>query len=211
MFPLPALPFIPKLHSFFEPEQSKTFMLVFGIALLVQWFLPWSGPMMSWDAFGMTLWPLLAGAAFTALSFVPGLADKLKPNLLFIITAGVGVLGVLWSFAGAAGHLFWASGLGLIGLASAITGLFLWARNGYKQLYWTLLLSGLIGLGLGLLIPIGGSIPLVAIFTQVGGGVLGVLSGILGIILCLAFIGLIALVVMNVFLKKQDANAPRGV
>ncbi len=206
MFPLPELPFVPKLHSFFEPEQSKTFMLVFGVALLVQWFLPWSGPMMSWDAFGMTLWPLLAGLGFTVLSFVPGLKDQLKPNLLFIITAGAGTLGVLWSFAAGGSHLFWASGLGLIGLASAITGLFLWARNGFSQLYWTLLLSGLIGLGLGLVVPLGGGIPLVAIFTQIGGGLLGVLSGIVGLVLCLAFIALIVLVVMNVFLKKENAD-----
>ena len=25
MFPLPALPLVPKLHRFFEPEQAKTF------------------------------------------------------------------------------------------------------------------------------------------------------------------------------------------
>ncbi len=206
MFPLPEIPLVPKLHSFFEPEQSKTFMLVFGIALLVQWFLPWTGPVMSWNLFGVTLWPLLAGLGFTVLSFVPGLADQLKPNLLFLITAGVGAIGVFWSFAAAGGPVFWGYGMGLIGLATLISGLFLWARNGYQQLYWTLVLSGLIGLVLGLLIPLGGGLPLVAIFTQIGGGALGVISGIVGMLLSLGFIFLIVLVVMNVFLKKEAAD-----
>jgi hypothetical protein len=207
MVPLPSLPFLPKLHRFFEPEQAKTFMLVFGIALLGQWILPWSGFIsMSWDVMGMTLWPLVAGAGFVTLSFVPDLRDKLKPNFMFLVAAGSGVVGLLWSFAGGGGHLFWASGLGLIGLASALTGLFLWARNGYQQLYWTLLLGGLAGLGLGLLVPLGGGIPLVAIFSQIGGNALTIIGGIVGMLLCLAFIALIALVVMNVFLKKEAAD-----
>jgi hypothetical protein len=207
MFPLPAIPLVPKMHGFFEVEQAKTFMLIFGIALLAQFFLPWTGP--GWFNFSAgTIWPLIVGAGFVTLSFVPGLADKLKPNLLFLIVAGSGALGVLWSFAaGGTGQFFWLGGFGLIGLATAISGLFLWARNGYQQLYWTLLLSGLIGLVLGLLIPFGGGVPLVLIFTQIGiGGALGVIAGIIGLVLCLGFIFLLVLLVMNVFLKKEAAE-----
>ena len=206
MFPLPAIPMLPKLHSFFEVEQTKTFMKFFGIALLVQWFLPWSGPGMSWNNFGATMWPLLVGLGFVVLTFVPGLADNLKPGILFLIAAGAGAVGVFWSFSGAGGPIFWGGGFGLVGLASITTGLFLWSRNGYQQLYWTLVLSGLIGMALALLIPFGGTLPLVAIFTQVGGGIWGILGGIIGIVVSLAFIGLIVLMVMNVFLKKEDAD-----
>lgn len=206
MVPLPAIPMLPKLHSFFEVEQAKTFMKFFGIALLVQWFLPWTGPVMSWNMFGATLWPLLVGIGFVVLTFVPGLSDQLKPNLLFLIAAGCGAVGVFWSFAGAGGPVFWGGGFGLVGLAVTITGLFLWARNGYQQLYWTLVLSGLIGLVLSLVIPFGGTLPLIAIFTQIGGGIWGILAGVVGIVTALAMIGLIVLLVMNVFLKKDEAD-----
>lgn len=206
MFPLPAIPMLPKLHSFFEVEQTKTFMKFFGIALLVQWFLPWGGSVMSWNMFGTTLWPLLVGLGFVVLTFVPGLADNLKPSLLFLIVAGAGSVGVLWSFSSAGSPIFWVGGFGLVGLASIITGLFLWSRNGYQQLYWTLVLSGLIGVALSLLIPFGGTLPIIGIFTQIGGGIWGILGGIVGIVVSLAFIGLIVLMVMNVFLKKEEAD-----
>lgn len=207
MFPLPALPLVPKLHSFFEPEQAKTFALVFGIALLGQFLLPGTGP--GWFTFNAgAIWPLLVGVGFVVLSFVPGLADKLKPNLFFLIVAGAGTVGVLWSFAGFAGTpFFWMGGFGLIGLATACTALFLWSRNGYQQLYWTLLVSGIAGLLLSLLIPFGFGFPLVAIFTQIGGGIFGILGGIVGLVLCLGFIFLLVLLVMNVLLKKEDADA----
>ena len=97
MFPLPALPLVPKLHRFFEPEQTKTFALIFGIALLVQSFLPWSGP--GWFNFGGSgIWPMIAGVGLVVLTFVPGLADKLPGNTFFVIAAGVGVLGLGFSF-----------------------------------------------------------------------------------------------------------------
>jgi len=206
MIPLPAIPLLPKLHSYFEVEQTKTFMKFFGIALLVQWFLPWGSGMWSWNIFGATLWPLLVGIGFTVLTFVPGVADNLKPNLLFLIAAGCGAVGVFWSFAGAGGAMFWTGGFGLVGLGTAVTGLILWSRNGYQQLYWTLVLSGLIGLVLALVIPFGGTLPLISIFTQIGGNIWGILGGIMGIIVALAFIGLIVLMVMNVFLKKEEAD-----
>lgn len=206
MFPLPALPLVPKLHSFFEPEQAKTFALVFGIALLGQFLLPGSGP--GWFNFSAgTIWPLLVGVGFVVLSFVPGLADKLKPGLFFLIVAGAGTLGVLWSFAGFAGTpYFWFGGFGLMGLALVCSALFLWARNGFQQLYWTLLAAGIGAMALSLLIPFGFGFPLVAIFTQIGGGVLGIISGIVGCVLCLGFIFLIVLLVMNVLLKKEEAD-----
>ena len=210
MFPLPALPLVPKLHRFFEPEQAKTFMLIFGIALLGQFLLPSTGP--GWFAFSAgAIWPLIVGVGFVVLSFVPGLADKLKPNLLFLIVAGSGVLGVLWSWtsAGATGAMWWGGGLGLMGLTTMLAGLFLWARNGFQQLYWILVVSGLGGLALGLLLPIGGyGLPLIAIFTQIGagGGIFGILAGIVSCILCLGFLFLIVLLVMNVVLKKGEAD-----
>ncbi len=210
MFPLPALPLVPKLHRFFEPEQTKTFALVFGIALLGQFLLPGSGP--GWFSFSAaTMWPLIAGVGFVVLSFVPGLADKLPGNTFFVIAAGVGVLGLGFSFAGLAGSpYFWFAGFGALGLAATCAGLFLWARNGYDKFYWILTVSGLGGMALSLLIPFGGGIPLVMIFTQVGGmgmGFFGVLGGIVGCVLCLGFIFLLVLLVMNVVLKKEEADA----
>ncbi len=211
MFPLPAIPMLPKLHSFFEVEQTKTFMKFFGIALLVQWFLPWGGSAMSWNNFGATMWPLLVGVGFVVLTFVPGLADNLKPNLLFLIAAGSGVIGVLWSFSmagGLAGALsggFWSLGFGSIALATTVTGLFMWARNGYQQAFYMMILGGLVGFALSLLIPFGGTLPLIGIF-KFFPGIWGVLGGIVNIILSLAFIGLLVLLVMNVFLKKEDAD-----
>lgn len=209
MFPLPALPLVPKLYRFFEPEQTKTFALIFGIALLGQFLLPGSGP--GWFAFSAgTMWPLIAGVGFVVLSFVPGLADKLPGNTFFVIAAGVGVLGLGFSFAGLAGSpYFWFAGFGALGLASACAGLFLWARNGYDNLYWILLVSGLGGMALSLLIPFAGGLPLVMIFTQIGGmgiGFFGVLGGIVGCVLCLGFIFLLVLLVMNVVLKKDQAD-----
>src|SRR5262249_46311823 len=146
---------------------------------------------------------------FVTLSFVPGLADKLKPGLLFMIVAGVGELGVLWSWAGGgSGAMFWGGGLGLMGLACAVSGLFLWARNGFQQLYWILVVAGLGGLALSLLIPLGGGLPLIMIFTQIGagGGIFGILSGIVSCVLCLGFLFLLVLLVMNVVLKKDQAD-----
>jgi hypothetical protein len=204
MVPLPALPLLPKLHSYFEVEQTKTFMKFFGIALLVQWFLPWAGGAWSWNNFAATLWPLLVGLGFTVLTFVPGLADNLKGNLLFLIAAGAGAVGVLWSFA-AAGGLFWGAGFGAIALVTTVTALMLWARNGYSQTYYMMLLSGLIGFVLALLVPLGGGLPLIRIFSF-GSGLWGVLGSIATIIVSLAFIGLIVLLVMNVFLKKEEAD-----
>jgi len=206
MFPLPALPFVPKLHGFFEPEQARTYALVFGIALLAQWFIPWSGPIWSWDLFGSTLWPLLTGLGFVVLSFVPGLADQIKPNLFFLIVAGAGTVGALWSFATAGGPFFWGWGFGTLGLATLCASLFLWARNGYQSLYWTLLLSGLIALVLGLLIPLGGGLPLIRIFTSIGDGFPHIVARIFGTLFALAFLALIVLLVINVFLKKENAD-----
>lgn len=207
MFPLPSLPLVPKLHRFLEPEQAKSLALVFGIALLVQAFLPWG--LGTWINIGAgTIWPLIVGAGFVALSFVPGLADQLKPNLFFLIVAGSGALGVLWSFAagGLPLGLFYTVGFGLIGVATVVAGLFLWARNGYQQLYWTLVLSGLAGLFFSLVIPMGGGFPLANIFTQIGGGGMMVVGGIIGCVLSLGYIGLIVLIVLNVFLKKEAAD-----
>lgn len=206
MFPLPAIPLLPKLHRFFEPEQARTFMLVFGIALLAQWFIPWSGPIWSWDMFGSTLWPLLTGIGFVVLSFVPGLAANLNSNLLFLIVAGAGAIGTFWSFATAGGPFFWGWGFGTIGVAVTCTGLFLWARNGYQQLYWTLLLSGLIAIVLGLLIPMGGGLPLIRIFTSIGDPAPHIVARIFGTLFALGYIFLIVLLVMNVFLKKEQAD-----
>ncbi len=206
MFPLPELPLVPKLQRFFEPEQARTFMMVFGIALLAQWFIPWSGPAWSWDMFGATLWPLIAGIGFVVLTFVPGLAQNLPPNLLFVIVAGVGAVGTFWSFATAGGPFFWGWGFGTIGVATTCAGCFLWARNGYQQLYWTLVLSGLIALVLGLLIPMGGGLPLVRIFTSIGDPFPHIVARIFGTIFALGYIFLIVLVVMNVFLKKEEAD-----
>lgn len=211
MVPLPALPLLPKLHTYFEVEQTKTFMKFFGIALLVQWFLPWGNGLMSWNQFGATMWPLLVGLGFTVLTFVPGLADNLKGNLLFLIAAGAGVVGVLWSFAGAGGLAgavagsFWGLGFGSIALVTTVAGLALWARNGYSQANYMMVLSGLIGFVLALLIPIGGSLPIIGIFKFLP-GIWGVLGGIGNIIVSLAFIGLLVLLVMNVFLKKEEAD-----
>jgi len=213
---LPALPLLPKLHTFFEVEQTKTFMKFFGIALLVQWFLPWGSlgsikTLFSWNMFGATMWPLLVGLGFTVLTFVPGLADNLKPNLLFLIAAGAGAVGVFWSFAGAGGiggvvaGSFWGLGFGSIALVTTVAGLTLWARNGYSQANYMMVLSGLIGFVLALLIPIGGSLPIIGIFNFLP-GIWGVLGGIANIIVSLAFIGLLVLLVMNVFLKKEDAD-----
>lgn len=211
MFPLPALPLVPKLHRFFEPEQTKTFALVFGIALLGQFLLPWPGP--GWFLFGgPTIWPLLAGVAFLVFTFVPGLADKLPGNTFFVIAAGIGFIGLGFSFAGVfpIPFIFWFTGFGVLGIAALCTGLFLWARNGYDNLYWVLVVSGLGGLLLSLLIPMGiHGFPLVAIFSQIGGmglGFFGVLGGILSCVLSLAFIGALVLLVMNVVLKKGDAD-----
>lgn len=212
MFPLPALPLVPKLHSFFEIEQAKTFMKIFGIALVAQFFLPHSGPGWFSFSFGM-LWPLIVGVGFLVLAFVPGLADQLHPKLLYLIAAGSATLGILFSFAGGAGsQFFWIGGFGALGLVSTCSGLFLWARNGYQQLYWTLVLSGLISLTLALLVPFAGGLPLIMIFAQITtgfGGFLGVmllLAGIIGCVLCLGFIFLLVLLVMNVLLKKEEAD-----
>lgn len=211
MVPLPALPLLPKLHSYFEVEQTKTFMKFFGIALLAQWLLPLGGGAWSWNWFGGTMWPLLVGIGFVVLTFVPGLADNLKPNLLFLIAAGAGAVGVFWSFASAGGLIslvsggFWSTGFGAIALVTAVSALFLWARNGYSQAYYMMLLSGLVGFVLALLIPVGGTLPLIGIFKFLP-GVWGVLGGIANIVLSLAFIGLIVLLVMNVFLKKENAD-----
>jgi len=224
MIPLPALP-LPKIQGGLDVHNAKTFCRVFGLALVVQWFLPWGGGVFSWSMFGATLWPLLAGAALTALSFINSPALKLGHYVY--AAAAAGVVGILYSFA-SAGALSGLGGagaanpavlkslygfilanawpfnaMGLIGIAAACIGSFYWLRNGYSQFVFIMMIVSLSGFVLGLLIPYGGELPIIMIFKALGGPIV---AGIFFMVLSLVYLALIVNWVLQVFLKKENAD-----
>lgn len=207
MVTLPAIPYLPRLHAFHEPGQSTTYLRVFGLVLLIQWFIPYvvSGPytMWSWDAFGKTVWSLLAGLGFTLIGFLPALSEMVNERLRFIIAFGAGIVGVLWSFASPG--FYQLTGFGALGLIALTVGLFLWARNGFSGLARSLTMSGALSLVLGLLLPLNGQMPLAALF-NFGPGFWGVTSSLFYLILTLAFIAVLVLIVMNVILPGEKAK-----
>ncbi|MCC6622687.1 MAG: hypothetical protein IT385_15600 [Deltaproteobacteria bacterium] len=224
MIPLPALP-LPKIQGGLDAQNAKTFCRVFGIALVAQWFLPWGGSAWSWSMFGATLWPLLAGAALTALSFIN--SPSLKLGHYVYAAAGAGVVGILYSFA-SAGAISGLAGagaanpdtlkavysfiltsswpfnaMGLVGIAAACIASFYWLRNGYSQFVFIMMIVSLSGFVLGLLIPYGGELPLIMIFKALSGPIV---PGIFFMVLSLGYLAIIVNWVLQVFLKKENAD-----
>lgn len=211
----PALP-LPELTGFRNAEKLRLMSKILGIALLVQWFVPWFGWIFSWDmmvgagTFSM-LWALLAGAGLTALGFIP--AQILKDGLLTVIAAGIGLMGVfsLTGMAGAGpGVVPFLGFFGLMGLVVAGYGLFLWMERGASALTMGLVIGGLSSMAIFLLVPIGGVMPLVFMFKVLGVSGINIIWRIFVLLLFLAYIGLGVLTVMFVVLKRADA-APEWV
>ncbi len=201
---LPALP-LPRLHSLFAFEHARGFAALLGPVLLGQWLLPWGGGLWSWNLGAGTWWGLLAGVVLTALAFAP--IPDLKRGHVFLATAVLGVMGLGWTGAIlGAGFFFFLSSLGLYGLATVLTALILWSRNGHRPFYEKLLLVGLGALGLGLILPMGFGVPLARIFSHLGDDAPNILARLLFTLLSLGALGLIALVVLNVLLKKDTAD-----
>jgi hypothetical protein len=216
MIPLPALP-LPRIFSGLDPASARSFAMVFGPLLLLQWFLPWmGGSIWSWTTIpfiggllGTTLWSLIAGIGLTVIGYAP--LSGLRSGHLFAIVAGSGLVGVLWTSAAAGGNpllggYFFFNLLGIFGLLATTSALFLWSRNGHKPMYTGLLWGGVVGLGLGLLIPFGGEIPLIMIFKVLGVDGFNIVARIFFMLLSLAFIFLVVLVVLNVLLKGESAD-----
>jgi|GEM_PF-2001351 len=206
MFPLPALP-LPRVFNGLESENAKSFAMLFGPLLLVQWLLPWGGGAWSWNMMGATLWSLIAGIGLTVLAFAP--LAGLKKGHIFAACAGSGLVGVLWTTAATASPAqpFFINMFGMLGLVVAVSALFLRARNGEKALFTNLLWAGVVLFGLALFIPTGGQLPLIMIFKMLGVSSLNIVGRIFFMLLSLGFIFLLVLVVMNVLLKGSDAEA----
>jgi len=215
MIPLPALP-LPRIFKGLDTDNARAFCMVFGPALLVQWFLPWAGgQLMSWTSFpgfsllSTTLWSLIAGIGLTVLAFVP--INGLKNSHIFAASAGAGIVGLIWTSAASAGGMFGApffffSLFGILGLTAIVSGLFLWSRNGFKAVYQNLLWGGLVAIAFGLLIPMGGPMPLIAIFKVLGVEMIHIVARIFAMLLSLGFIFLLVLLVMNILLKGEEAD-----
>lgn len=203
MIPLPALP-LPKIQRGIDVYHAKSFCRWFGIALLGQWILPWSGP--GWFAgLGGTIWAAIGGAGLIALSFIK--SPSLKLGHYFYAAAGVGILGILWAGSAAAG--MWPfNSLGMIGIVAVNVASFLWLRNGWSQQVWIWLIVGAAGLGGGLLLPLGGyGLPLIGIFTVLGAPYPFIVARIFVMVLTLGFLAIVVNWVLQVFLKKENADA----
>ena len=209
MIQLPALP-LPRVYKGFDIDNVRSFCMVFGPALLVQWLLPWGGGgLWSWSGplMGSVLWSLIAGIGLTVLAFAP--IPNLKTGHIFAAAAGAGVVGIAWSTASggvAVAPFFFNSLFGLLGLAAMSASLFLWAKNGHNALYQNVLWGGVVGLGLGLLIPIGGDLPLIGIFKVLGQDGINIIARIFFMLFSLAYIFLLVVLVMNVLLKGASAD-----
>lgn len=199
---LPALP-LPRLHALMSFDHARGWAALLGPIVLASWLLPWGGGAWSWTL--GEYWGLLAGATLTTLAFAP--IPNLKRGHVFLATAVLGVVGLGWTGAVLGGALyFFLSSLGLFGLATVLTALVLWSRHGHRQLYEQLLLGGLVGLGLGLLLPMGHGFPLVRLFSQLGDDTPNILARLFATLSALAFLGLLALLLVNVLLRKAAAD-----
>lgn len=212
MVELPAPPLsAPDPARFLDDDLLRTLYKALGIALVVQWFVPWMGSAFSWDMMqgGMgfpMIWALLAGGGLIALGFLPD--DKLAPGIRKLIAAGIGVLGLVSLTAmGGFGGVQWFGFFGLMGFATVLFALFLWTRRGYSNLAWILVLVGLGAMALWLLIPVGGQMPLIYTFSVFGESGINIVWRIFYFLLQLVFIGLGVLVLLAVALKKEQADA----
>ncbi len=209
MIQLPALP-LPRIYKGFDIDNARSFCMVFGPALLLQWFLPWAGgAVWSWSTgfMGASLWSLIAGIGLTVLAFAP--IPNLKTGHIFAAAAGAGIVGIAWTTASGAGPVtpfFFSSLFGMLGLAAMSASLFLWAKNGHNALNQNVLWGGVVGLGLGLLIPMGGELPLIGIFKVLGQDGINIIARIFFMLFSLAFIFLLVVLVMNVLLKGASAD-----
>ena len=232
MFPIPALP-LPKLHTRVEPYDARTLALVCGFAIAGQAVLPSGSPVSAAvGAAGLTGEAAVAaaraaaaagvggGGLFNVASMIGGLLiggglialyflwpPKLKQGHRVLILGGAGVLGMLWSFTGGLGGFFFTTAFGLMGMAAIGIGLNLWSRNGYSKDAWIFVVSGLGAIAAALLIPIGyGTLPVVFTFSQLGVPWMNIVGRIFYLILALGGIGLFVLLLLNVVLKKEDAD-----
>lgn len=218
MVELPAPPVsAPDPARFLDDDLLHTLYKALGIALVVQWFVPWMslpgvGSAFSWDMMvgGATfpmIWALLGGGGLIALGFLPD--EKLAPGLRKLIAAGIGLLGLvsLTLLAGTAPGAQWFGFFGLVGFVTVLFALFLWTRRGYSNLAWILVFAGLGSMVLWLLVPVGGRMPLVYTFAVFGDGNINIVWRLIYFLLNLVFIGLGVLALLAVALKKEQADA----
>ena len=212
---------LPDPFAFVTPEILRQACRVLGIALVVQWFLPWGfGPaIFSWNiidagaTFSM-VWPLLSGVGLIALGFLP--EDTLKPGFTLSITAGLGLLGLLSFTSPGAGfiNMFLTmvippmlSFLGAVGLLAVLLGLLLWMRAGHSLLAWAMILGGIVFMGLWLLVPVEGQMPLIGMFRVLGQSQVNFVWRLIYMLLHLSFVGFAALVVLKVVLPRETADS----
>jgi hypothetical protein len=218
MVELPAPPVTtPDPDRFFDDDLLPTLYKALGIALVVQWFVPWVsiglGTAFSWDlvrggaAFAI-IWSLLGGAGLITLGFLP--EDKLAAGIRKIIAAGIGLLGV-FGMAGFAsiippGVSFFGF-FGWFGAVLVAFALLLWVRRGYSSLAWVLVIAGLGSVALWLLVPIDGELPLIWMFKVFGASGINIVWRIFYFVFSLLLVGLAVLTLLAVVLKKEQADA----
>lgn len=235
MLQIPDLP-LPKLHRFFDPAQAKTYLKFFGIALLVQALLPWGGDSWLifgkghfWPWFAGVIMTVVAfvpavqeklkashyfliASGVGAIGLLTTMVFMSSPSLSLSSLSSITPLFFLFTVP-----TFWLFGFGAIGVAILMASLFLWARNGYQKGTWTMMVVGLSLIGLSLFMPVGGGdIGLIQIFTSLdpsfpGVGRLGdagpnIFGRLVGMVAALAFLAFTALIVMNVLLKREQAD-----
>jgi len=218
MVELPAPPVsAPDPERFFDDDLLQTLYKALGIALVVQWFVPWVsfglGTAFSWDltagstAFAM-IWALLGGGGLIALGFLP--AQNLSAGRRKLIAAGIGLLGV-FSMAGFASivppGLPFFEFFGWVGAVVVALALLLWTRRGYSNLAWVLTVAGLGAIALWLLVPVDGKMPLIWMFQVFGAPGINIVWRIFYFLFSLVFIGLAVLTLLAVVLKKEQADA----
>ncbi len=199
-----ALP-VPKLYNAIGEHHIRTLCRVFGIALLVQFFLPWSSARWFTIDFA-TIWTLVMGAGLTTLGFLD--VPALKRGHLWAITGGAAAIGLI-SIVALGGQLpgfVMLSVFGILGTTATVFGLFLWARQGHSALAYWIVIGGLGAVALSLLIPTGGQMPIVAMFKVFGAPAFNIVLRIFFFLLSAAFIAAGVLTLLFVVLKADKAD-----
>jgi hypothetical protein len=174
-FPGPA-PRAPVAHG--EPwgESLKTLMLVFGVLLIACFVAPWAvqpgETIFSWSLFAAEV-PVsykMVPILFLATGILSVLLGALPLSMMTrgFAAAGIGLAPIV--FQSVAPSFQWRELLGLVGAATLVAGLLVRSHYTGELIGRLLATVGAVCVFLQVLIPVGGQVPLVALFQGIGQG-----------------------------------------
>jgi len=196
---------VPKLEKALDMSHLRTVCKVLGVALVAQFFIPWGGGIYLVVNFA-SIWSLITGIALAIFGFVP--FDGLPRGIYLSVLAGTAFIGVVSLMTVPQFMLFGFPFLifGMLGLTALAFGLLRWARQGHDTLSAGIVWGGVVCVGLSLLIPVGGQVPLIGMFQALAGEGANVAWGIFYFIFALAYIGIAVATVIFVLLPGAKAG-----